>query len=79
MNTTQIETVYRTFTMDFTAEVHYGVARDGAIWTRTRGRGWGGRYVNSAWRLTTKSEIPADAFNTGRKCRLPRSREAVAA
>lgn len=65
--------------MDFTAEVHYAVARDGVIWTRTRGRGWGGRYCNSAWRITSKTEIPADATNTGRKCRLPWNREAVAA
>lgn len=73
-NTTQTETVYRTFTMDFTTEVHYGLARDGAVWTRTRGRGWGGRYVNSAWRLSGASEIPADATNTNRKCRLPWNR-----
>jgi len=73
MNTTTMtETVYRTFAMDFTAEVHYAVNSGGKVFRRTRGRGWGGRYQNSAWRLSGASEIPADATNTGRKCRLPR-------
>jgi len=69
--TTKTETVYRTFTMDFTAEVHYAMGRDGRVFQRTRGRGWGGRYQNSAWRVTSSS-IPADATDTGRACRLPR-------
>lgn len=65
--------VYRAFTMDFTAEVHYAMNDSGAVFQRTRGRGWGGRYQNSKWSLSGAAEIPADAHNTGRICRLPRT------
>ena len=69
--TAKTETVFRTFSMDYTMEIHYALATDGRVFTRTRGRGWGGRYQNSAWRAAGCDSIPEGAFNTGRRCRLP--------
>ncbi len=69
MNTTP-NTIYASYTMDFTAQVHHAMRADGQWFVRCQDRtSWGYRW--SAWRKTSP-QSPNVYQGTGRKARLPK-------
>lgn len=76
MNTTTMPAneVFESYTMDYTAKVHFAVRADGQWYKRVQVRDPRYGYRFTAWRACTTPDLSADGrpmIRTGRKARLP--------